>query len=128
MRWLLAASALSGFVAVALGAFGAHGLRSRLAALPDAPRRLEWWQTAASYQLAHALAIGLAALLAESMPDAAGVASAAGVAFLIGTVLFSGSLYLMTVTGVRALGAVTPLGGLGFLAGWGCLFWAALQR
>jgi uncharacterized membrane protein YgdD (TMEM256/DUF423 family) len=125
MRWLLALSALSGFLAVALGAFGAHGLKNRLAALPDGPRRLEWWQTAASYQLAHALAIGLAALLAERLP--AGAACAAGIAFLVGIVLFSGSLYVMTVTGLRALGAVTPLGGLALLAGWGCLFWAALQ-
>ena len=125
MHWLLAVSALSGFVGVALGAFGAHGLKGRLAALPDGARRLDWWQTAASYQLIHALALGLVALLADSGPDR--WLCAAGVAFVIGT-LFCGSLYVMTVSGVRALGAMTPLGGLGFLTGWACLFCAALQR
>jgi uncharacterized membrane protein YgdD (TMEM256/DUF423 family) len=126
MRWLLALSALSGFLAVALGAFGAHGLKGRVSALPDGARRLEWWQTAANYQLSHALAMGLAALLAERMP--AGALSLAGAAFFIGTLLFSGSLYVMGLTGVRALGAVTPLGGLGFLVGWVCLLWATLQH
>lgn len=126
MRWLLALAALSGFLAVALGAFGAHGLKSRVSSLPDGPRRLEWWQTAASYQLAHALAIGLCALLADRLPQSG--MSIAGVAFLIGTLLFSGSLYAMGLTGIRALGAVTPLGGLAFLVGWGCLLGAALQH
>jgi len=126
MRWLLALSALSGFLAVALGAFGAHGLKGRVSSLPDGPRRLEWWQTAASYQLAHALAIGLAALLSERLP--ASEMSLAGVAFFIGTLLFSGSLYVMGLTGIRALGAVTPLGGLAFLVGWASLLWAALQH
>ena len=125
MRWLLALSALSGFLAVALGAFGAHGLKGRVSSLPDGARRLEWWQTAASYQLAHALAIGLAALLADQLPGHA--MCSAGVAFLIGTLLFSGSLYVMGLTGLRALGAITPLGGLAFLVGWGCLLWAALR-
>jgi len=126
MRWLLALSALSGFLAVALGAFGAHGLKGRVSALPDGARRLEWWQTAANYQLAHALAIGLCALLADRLPTSG--MSIAGVAFLIGTLLFSGSLYAMGLTGMRALGAVTPLGGLAFLVGWACLLGAALQH
>jgi uncharacterized membrane protein YgdD (TMEM256/DUF423 family) len=122
---LLALSAVSGFLGVALGAFGAHGLRRRLAQLPDVARRLEWWQTAASYHLLHALAIGLAALCTERLPG--NLPLAAAWAFLGGIALFSGSLYVMAVTGLRALGAVTPLGGLSFLVGWGCLFGAALQ-
>lgn len=115
-RWLLVLSGLSGFLAVALGAFGAHGLKGRLGPLPDGVQRLEWWQTAASYQLAHALALGVAAFLAQQ--GASGAARVAGGGFAAGTLLFSGSLYVMALTGVRALGAITPLGGLGFLLGW----------
>lgn len=125
MRLLFALSAANGFLAVLLGAFGAHGLRARFEGAADAAKRLEWWQTASSYHLAHALAIGIAAVLAARTghPLAAG----SGYAFTGGIALFSGSLYLMTLTGVRALGAVTPLGGLSLLAGWACLFIAALK-
>jgi len=123
MQLLLAVSAVSGFSAVALGAFGAHGLRKKLADAPDGPLRLTWWQTGASYHLAHALAIGLTAILDERIPG--GLPEAAAWAFVAGILLFSGSLYVMTVSGRRALGAVTPLGGLGFLVGWVCLFCAA---
>lgn len=124
MRLLLALGAMAGFSAVAFGAFGGHGLRKTLAAAPDGAKRLEWWQTGASYHLAHALAIGLAALVAERAPGA--WAAAAAWAFLAGIVLFSGSLYVMALTGIRKLGAVTPLGGLGLLAGWVCLLLAAI--
>jgi uncharacterized membrane protein YgdD (TMEM256/DUF423 family) len=124
MRLLLAVCAAAGFSAVAFGAFGGHGLRKKLAAVEDGAKRLEWWQTGASYHLAHALAIGLAALVAGRVPSAA--ANAAAWAFLAGIVLFSGSLYTMALTGIRKLGAVTPLGGLALLAGWACLFAAAL--
>jgi uncharacterized membrane protein YgdD (TMEM256/DUF423 family) len=124
MRLFLALGALAGFSAVAFGAFGGHGLRNKLAALPDGAKRLEWWQTGASYHLAHAVAIGLAALVAERVP--ASSASAAAWAFVAGIVLFSGSLYVMALTGIRKLGAVTPLGGLALLGGWACLFAAAL--
>jgi uncharacterized membrane protein YgdD (TMEM256/DUF423 family) len=124
MRLLLSLGAAAGFSAVAFGAFGGHGLRKKLADLPDGPKRLEWWQTGASYHLAHAVAIGLAALAAECAPSSA--ASAAAWAFCAGIVLFSGSLYGMALTGIRKLGAVTPLGGLGLLVGWACLFAAAL--
>ena len=68
MRTLLALAAISGFLAVALGAFGAHGLRKKLEAVSDGPRRLEWWHTGASYHLAHSLAIGLSALVSERIP------------------------------------------------------------
>jgi uncharacterized membrane protein YgdD (TMEM256/DUF423 family) len=125
MQPLLALSAGSGFTAVALGAFGAHGLQKKLADAPDGARRLMGWQTGASYHLAHALAIGLAALLDNRIPGS--LPEAAAWAFVAGILLFSGSLYVMTVTGIRALGAVTPIGGLAFLVGWGCLFWSAFR-
>jgi len=120
----MALAAANGFVAVLLGAFGAHALRARFAALEDGARRLEWWQTATTYHLVHALALGLSAVVAGR---GGGASTAAGWSFQAGVLLFSGSLYVMALTGVRALGAVTPLGGLAFLAGWACLFWAALK-
>jgi len=113
--WLMMAAA-NGFLAVALGAFGAHGLRGMLNAAPDGVQRLQWWQTAAQYHLAHALALGLVAALA---PHVAGRAPyLAGWLFTVGIFLFSGSLYAMTLTGIRALGAVTPIGGVCRLGGW----------
>jgi uncharacterized membrane protein YgdD (TMEM256/DUF423 family) len=110
-----------GFLAVALGAFGAHGLKARLAPLADGVDRLAWWKTAAEYHLAHALALALAAgLFGDTRAG-----RAACIAFAIGIALFSGSLYTMTLTGIRWLGAVTPIGGLGLLAGWALLAVAA---
>ena len=108
--WL--AAGISGFLAVALGAFGAHALRGVLS-----PEALEWWKTAVLYQGIHVaplLALGLA-------PQPGRLARAAGLLFIAGSALFSGSLYLMSLTDLRWLGAVTPLGGLAFLAGWACL-------
>jgi uncharacterized membrane protein YgdD (TMEM256/DUF423 family) len=124
-RLFLALSALNGFLAVAFGAFGAHGLRRRLAALADGADRLDWWRTAASYHLAHALALGLVAVLVARSASTA--LSVAGFAFLVGIALFSGSLYAMALSGVRGLGAVTPIGGLAFLVGWAALAYAALR-
>jgi uncharacterized membrane protein YgdD (TMEM256/DUF423 family) len=121
--WLL--SGINGFLAVALGAFGAHGLRGRLASAPDGVRRLEVWETAAHYHLLHALALALVAYLATRTSHAS--VSYAGYAFLGGIVIFSGSLYALALTGVRALGAITPIGGLCFLAGWVCVVLGALQ-
>ncbi len=115
-RFLLLASAANGFLAVALGAFGAHGLKTRLADMPDVARRLAWWDTAAHYHLTHALALGLLALAGAHVQQR--WVGRAGVAMLVGIALFSGSLYAMTLTGVTALGAVTPLGGVALLAGW----------
>jgi|SRR5688572_15471525 len=124
-RWFLALCALNGFLAVAFGAFGAHGLKSRLSAVADGAERLDWWRTAATYHLAHALALGLVALLVARSAGAA--LSVAGFSFLVGMLLFSGSLYTMGLTGVRTLGAVTPFGGLAFLVGWAALAWAAFR-
>lgn len=114
--------ALSGLVAVAAGAFGAHGLKARLA-----PDLLAVFETGARYQMYHALALVLVGVLALRVsPDAQGLSSLkwAGGLFLAGTLLFSGSLYVLALSGQRWLGAVTPLGGLCFLAGWLALAWA----
>ena len=125
LRIFLLASALNGFLAVALGAFGAHGLQARLAPLPDAAARLQWWSTASDYHLAHALALGLVGLVAR--PSRQRWLRAAGGSFLGGIALFCGSLYVMAVSGVRALGAITPIGGLLLLAGWAALAVAAFR-
>ncbi|MSR23052.1 MAG: DUF423 domain-containing protein [Gemmatimonadetes bacterium] len=103
-----------GFLAVLLGAFGAHALRERLA-----PADLEIFETAARYQMYHALAILFVAAVVGRQPGALG--SWAGWAFVLGTLVFSGSLYLLVGTGIRGLGAITPIGGLSLLAGWALL-------
>jgi len=117
--WLVIA-AINGFLAVAAGAFAAHGLQGRLDA-----HAMEIFQTAARYHMYHALAIGLAAFAMRG--SAAMPAQAAAGFFLAGILLFSGSLYLLAFTGVRALGIITPFGGLAFLAGWAALAWAATR-
>ena len=114
-----------GFIAVAFGAFGAHGLRPRLASLPDGAKRLEWWATAANYNLTHALAIALAAWLLQR--GGGTTATVAGWAFAAGVLLFSGSLYTMTLTGRTELGAITPFGGMLLLVGWGAVVVAGLR-
>jgi uncharacterized membrane protein YgdD (TMEM256/DUF423 family) len=123
-RLFLALAGVNGFLAVALGAFGAHGLRGVLASAPDGAHRLEVWETAARYHLMHALALGLCAYLSTRSSSSAAVA--AGWLMQAGIVIFCGSLYALTLSGVRALGAVTPLGGLCMLAGWASVVIAAL--
>ncbi len=118
--WLLIAAS-NGALAVAAGAFGAHGLEGRLDA-----HQMEVFQIAARYHMYHALAIGLAALAARA-GAASTQANAAAAFFLAGIILFSGSLYLLSLTGIRALGFVTPFGGLAFLVGWIALAWAAVR-
>lgn len=113
---LIAIGALNAALAVAAGAFGAHGLRERLE-----PRALEIFETAARYQMYHALAIILAGLLAARVPGA----TTAGWLFLAGIAIFSGSLYALSLTDVKVLGAITPLGGVAFLAGWLWLAYSA---
>jgi uncharacterized membrane protein YgdD (TMEM256/DUF423 family) len=122
-RPLFTLAAGLGFLAVALGAFGAHGLAARLSGVADGAVRLEWWKTAAHYHLTHALAVGLAAGLCGDTRSG----RLACFSFAAGILLFSGSLYAMTLTGARWLGAVTPIGGLGLLAGWLLLGLAALR-
>jgi len=111
----------SALIAVALGAFGAHGLRARI--VPD---MLATFEIGVRYQMYHALALLAVGAIAGRLP--AGAVSAAGWLFVAGTVIFSGSLYTLALTGQRWLGAVTPLGGLAFLAGWAVLAWAAWSR
>jgi uncharacterized membrane protein YgdD (TMEM256/DUF423 family) len=118
-RWLLL-GALGGFLTVALGAFGAHGLEGRLTA-----QAMGWWHKAVAYQGLHALALLTCGLLGLHTRHAA--LSVAGWAFAAGILLFSGSLYLLALSGERWLGAVTPFGGTAFLVGWGALAVAALR-
>ena len=124
-RWI-AVAAVMGFTAVALGAFGAHGLEGALAGVTDAAERLEWWETAARYHLVHALAVGLAAWAHERRPSRASTIAAG--AFVIGVVVFAGTLYAMALGAPRWLGAITPLGGVSLLVGWGALAVSALRR
>lgn len=120
-RTFFSAGALSAFIAVAAGAFGAHALRARLT--PDA---LAIFETGARYQMYHAFALIAAAWAVARWPEST-AAAWAGRAFLAGTLLFSGSLYALALSGTRWFGAITPLGGVCFLAGWGALAWAALR-
>lgn len=127
-RWQLCvgAGAFLGGTGVIAGAFGAHALKVRLGA--DA---LETWDTAVSYQLVHALllvAAGLWLKLDSEVSRAPPVSlSVAALALIAGILLFSGSLYALALGGPRALGPVTPLGGVAFVVGWGCLIVAARQ-
>ena len=114
--WLLIAAA-NGFISVAAGAFGAHGLQGRLD-----PHALTVFETGARYQMYHALAIGIATIAFRNA-----AAQLACALFLAGIVLFSGSLYLLALTGARAFGFVTPFGGLAFLVGWLALAWSAAR-
>jgi uncharacterized membrane protein YgdD (TMEM256/DUF423 family) len=117
-RLFVVLGALSAFVGVAAGAFGAHALKARLA-----PDLLAVFDTGARYQLIHALALLAVASACRRWPASA--ARWAGWSFVAGTVLFSGSLYALALTGTRALGAVTPFGGVAFLLGWALLAWSA---
>jgi uncharacterized membrane protein YgdD (TMEM256/DUF423 family) len=110
--------AVSAFVAVGAGAFGAHGLRARLS-----PDLLAVFETGARYQIYHALGLFAVAWAVTRWPGP--WPARAGWLFLAGTVLFSGSLYALALSGLRWLGAITPLGGVAFLAGWLCLAIAA---
>ena len=111
---------LSAFIAVAAGAFGAHGLKARLS-----PDLLAVFEVAARYQMYHALALIACAWAVGKWPGA--LTTSAGWLFVVGTLVFCGSLYALSVTGARWLGAITPLGGLAFLAGWLCLAVAAAR-
>lgn len=117
-RSLLAAGAIHGAIAVAAGAFGAHALKARLS-----ERALAVFETAARYQMYHALAIVLCAVVAGNLAGA----RLSGWLFTGGIVLFSGSLYALALSDVKVLGAITPLGGLLFLAGWVWLAISALR-
>lgn len=117
--WLAAGAALA-LLAVAAGAFGAHGLKGQLS-----DEALGWFETGARYQMYHALALVLLAALGDRLSSGPGAWT--GWLFVAGILLFSGSLYLLAFTGVRWLGAITPLGGVCFLTGWGLILWQALR-
>ena len=118
-RWF-AMGAWMGALGVGLGAFGAHAQKARHSA-----EMIAVWDTAAKYHMIHALALLAAGWACERWPGA--YASSAGWLFLAGIAIFSGSLYALAWTGVRAIGALTPIGGACFLAGWVCLAMAALR-
>ncbi|MGH7835676.1 MAG: DUF423 domain-containing protein [Candidatus Binatia bacterium] len=115
-RFFFLAGSLSAFLAVALGAFGAHGLKERVS-----PEMLAIFEVGVRYHMYHALALLGVAWAATRWPG--GSINAAGWLFLFGMLVFSGSLYVLSVTGIRWLGAITPIGGAAFLTGWLCLAW-----
>lgn len=112
--------AFSGFLAVALGAFGAHALKGRLE-----PEMLAVFEVGVRYQMYHALALLAVGWASTRWPGS--VLTVGGWLFVAGTIVFSGSLYALALSGTRWLGAITPLGGLALLAGWLCLVWAAYK-
>jgi uncharacterized membrane protein YgdD (TMEM256/DUF423 family) len=117
-KTFLLIGAVTGFLGVGLGAFGAHGLRGRLS-----PEMLSVFETAVRYHMYHALALVVTSVVMARLTG--WLVSAAGWLFTAGIALFSGSLYLLALTGITALGAITPIGGLALLAGWACLAVAA---
>src|SRR5262249_47535478 len=119
-RFWLAAAAANGLIAVAMGAFAAHGLKDRLSA--DA---LGWVKTGADYEMAHSLA--LLAIAALGRGAVTGALKAAATAFLVGILLFSGSLYLLAIAGWRGFAWITPLGGVALLVGWALLLWQGVR-
>lgn len=117
-KFFLMSGALLGGLSVALGAFGAHALKSLL----EKNQRLDVFETAVRYQFFHALALCLIGVLIQQMPHK--FLNSAGYSFLIGTIIFSGSLYILSITNIRWLGAITPIGGVAFMIGWILLFLA----
>ncbi len=115
-RVFLIIGALSACVGVAAGAFAAHGLKSRMSI-----EMLSVFEVGVRYQMYHAFALLITAWVLSKWPSSLVIAG--GWLFIVGTLLFSGSLYLLSVSGIRWLGAITPFGGLAFLAGWICIAW-----
>ena len=118
----LITAALLGALAVGFGAFGAHGLREILS-----PRMLEVYQTAVKYQMFHVSALLGVGILLKSSENNVWL-KLAGFFFIVGTAVFSGSLYILSITGVRWLGAITPVGGVFFIVGWLFLCWSLLEK
>jgi len=120
-RSFIAIAAILMFTGVAAGAFGAHGLKQMLSA-----DMLAIWQTAVTYQMVHGLGMLALGIMLQQQDNA--LFRKAAWAMLAGVVIFSGSLYALALTGIRILGAITPIGGVAFLAGWAMLAWAAIRR
>lgn len=123
MRNFVVAGGVLGLLGVALGAFGAHSLKATL----EANGRVEVWQTGAHYQLVHALGLLLVALLSDRLREKR-LLRIVGWLWLAGALVFSGSLYLLAVTNIGVLGAITPIGGLCFLIGWVLLIVAGAKE
>jgi uncharacterized membrane protein YgdD (TMEM256/DUF423 family) len=121
MKLFIILGAINAFLAVALGAFGAHGLEGKLE-----PKYLETWKTGVTYQMFHATGLLIIAVLLGKLP-ANSLLSWSGWLMFIGIILFSGSLYVLSVTKISILGAVTPLGGVAFLAAWILLIVVAVK-
>ncbi len=121
--WFLSVGAIFGFLAVALGAFAAHALRKRLSA-----EQITVFQTGVQYQMYHALGLLVVGSLRLTGMSFSGYIDFAGWAFIIGVILFSGSLYALTLSAIRRLGAITPLGGVAFLLGWASLVIGVIFR
>ena len=121
-RIFIAAAAVFGGLSVAGGAFASHALKDRLT-----DGALAIFETGARYQMYHALALLLIALLLSRAEQSQTFFAVAGWAFIVGTIIFSGSLYALSLTNIKWLGAITPLGGVAFIVGWGCLAVAAFS-
>lgn len=121
MKIFIILGALNAFLSVALGAFGAHGLEGKLE-----PKYLETWKTAVTYQMFHATGLLIIGVMLGKLPANA-LLSSSGWLMFIGILLFSGSLYVLSLTQISILGAVTPFGGLAFLAAWVLLIIAAVK-
>ena len=119
-RFFFVAGTIAAFIAVALGAFGAHSLRTKLS-----PEMLNIFEVGVRYQMYHALGLIAVAWAITRWPEAN--LNAAGWAFIVGIVIFSGSLYILSITDTRWLGAITPIGGLAFLIGWAILVWSVAR-
>ncbi|MGB3496049.1 MAG: DUF423 domain-containing protein [Elainellaceae cyanobacterium] len=119
---LMGIAALLGGLAVAGGAFASHALKDKLS-----DRALEIFETGTRYQMYHALALLLVVVLLTQSQAAQTWLNSAGIAFIVGTVIFSGSLYALSLSGIKWLGAITPIGGAAYLIGWGCLAIAAFS-
>jgi uncharacterized membrane protein YgdD (TMEM256/DUF423 family) len=120
-KFALLSGSVLGFLTVAIGAFGAHGLKNIL----ESNNRINTFETAVLYQAIHALALLLVGLLAVKLDSS--LMTYTTYAFLIGTIIFSGSLYTLSITNITFFGAITPIGGLCFLVGWFMLFLAILK-
>lgn len=122
MKWFIIIGAINAFLSVALGAFGAHGLEGKIE-----PKYLETWETGVQYQMFHALGLVAIGIIAGNVP-ASSLLSWSGWLMLIGIILFSGSLYVLSVSGIKVLGAITPFGGVSFLIAWVLLIVFAVKH
>ncbi|WP_077619976.1 DUF423 domain-containing protein [Bacillus sinesaloumensis] len=122
MKLFLIVGAINAFLAVALGAFGAHGLEGKIS-----EKYLKTWNTAVQYQMFHAIGLFVVAFLADKFSHVS-LITTAGWSLFVGIILFSGSLYVLSISGIKVLGAITPLGGVAFLIGWTLLIVAAAKH